>query len=177
MINASPRSVLCLLDDVAWRAKYGTGHAGAAGAHGNADEAVQGPRRGDLAGRLVERLSIEEAEGCLRKLDELLITGDVLAMADAQDLAGECGSTEQQCDAVLLDDVAWRVRYGTGHAVAAGAHGNADEAVQEPRRGDLAGRLVERLSIEAEGCLRKPDSSAFLKKKNFNFFFWKNLFF
>jgi hypothetical protein len=77
----------------------------------------------------------------------------------------------------LLDDVAWRAKYGTGHAGAAGAHGNADEAVQGPRRGDLAGRLVERLSIEAEGCLRKPDSSAFLKKKNFNFFFWKNLFF
>ncbi len=116
---------------------------------------------------------MRKLEGCLRKLDELLITGDVLAMADAQDLAGECGSTEQQCDAVLLDDVAWRVRYGTGHAGAAGAHGNADEAVQGPRRGDLAGRLVERLSIEAG---KHPDSSAFFKKKNFNFFFGKTFF-
>ena len=87
----------------------------------------------DLAGRLVERLPIEEAEGCLCKLDELLITGDVLAMADAQDLADECGFTEQQCDAVLLDDVAWRAKYGTEHAGAAGVHGNADVAVQEPR--------------------------------------------
>jgi len=90
----------------------------------------------DLAGRLVERLPIEEAEGCLCKLDELLITGDVLAMADAQDLADECGFTEQQCDAVLLDDVAWRAKYGTEHAGAAGAHGNADVAVQEPPRGE-----------------------------------------
>jgi hypothetical protein len=54
-------------------------------------------------------------------------------MADAQDLADECGFTEQQCDAVLLDDVAWRAKYGTEHAGAAGVHGNADEAVQEPR--------------------------------------------
>ena len=30
----------------------------------------------------------------LGKLDELLMTGDVLAMADAQDLADECGFTE-----------------------------------------------------------------------------------
>jgi hypothetical protein len=46
--------------------------------------------RGDLAERLVERLPIEEAEACLRKLDERLITIDVLAMADAQALADEC---------------------------------------------------------------------------------------
>ena len=86
------------------------------------------------------------------KLDELFITGEILDMADAQDLADECGFTEQQCDAVLLDDVAWRAKYGTEHAGAPGVHGNADVAVQEPR-GDLAGRLVERLPIEeAEGC-------------------------
>ncbi len=74
--------MLCLLDDVAWRATHGTEHAGAAGVHGNADVAVQEPQRGDLAGRLVDRLPIEEAKGCLCKPDELLCTVDVLAMAD-----------------------------------------------------------------------------------------------
>jgi hypothetical protein len=41
---------------------------------------------------------------------------------------------------------------------------------------DFAGRLAERLSIEAEGCLRKPDSSAFFKKKISIFFFGKTFF-
>jgi hypothetical protein len=53
----------------------------------------------------VERLPIEEAEECLRKLEERFITVDVLGIADAQDLADECGFTERQCEAVL-DDVA-----------------------------------------------------------------------
>ena len=62
----------------------------------------------DLAERLVERLHIEDAEECLRQLEERLITVEVLGIAEAQDLADECGFTERQCDAVLLDDVAWR---------------------------------------------------------------------
>ncbi len=60
----------------------------------------------DLTMCLVERLPIEEAEVCLRKLEEGLITVDVLGIADEQDLAEECGFTERQCDAVLLNDVA-----------------------------------------------------------------------
>ena len=87
----------------------------------------------DLAERLVERLPIEEAEECLRKLEERLITVDVLGIADTQDLADECGFTEQQCDAVLLNDVAWRAKYGKEHAGAPGVQGNADVAIQEPR--------------------------------------------
>jgi len=65
----------------------------------------------DLAERLMERLPIEEAEERLRKLEEHLITVDVLGIANAQDLADECGFTERQHDAVLLSNVAWRAKY------------------------------------------------------------------
>ena len=72
----------------------------------------------DLAARLTERLHIEEAEECLCQLEEHCITVGVLGEADAQDLADELGFTERQCDAVLLDDVAWRAMYGSDEAVA-----------------------------------------------------------
>ena len=57
-----------------------------------------------LTERLLERLPIGEAEECLRRLEERLITVDVLGIADAQDLADECGFTERQCESVLLDE-------------------------------------------------------------------------
>jgi len=85
-----------------------------------------------------ERTPIEEAEECLRKLEERLITVDVLGIANAQDLADECGFTERQHDAVLLSNVAWRAKYGKEHA---GVPGES---------------LVQRLPIgEAEECLRQ----------------------
>jgi len=87
----------------------------------------------DLAARVTERLPIEEAEECLRQLEEHCITVGVLGKADAQDLADELGFTERQCDAVLLDGEAWQARYGQGQAGAPGVqHANASMAVQEP---------------------------------------------
>ena len=46
----------------------------------------------DLAARVTERLPIEEAEECLRQLEEHCITVGVLGKADAQDLAVEPAS-------------------------------------------------------------------------------------
>ena len=114
----------------------------------------------DLAERLVERLPIEEAEECLRKLEERLITVDVLGIADTQDLADECGFTEQQCDAVLLNDVAWRAKYGKEHAGAPGVQGNADLAVQESQ-GRLAtpARAWGPARVQ-EWCVRRPTHSS-----------------
>jgi hypothetical protein len=68
----------------------------------------------------------------LRQLEEGLITVDVLGIAHAQDLADECGFTELQFDADLLDDVAWRAKHGKEHVGAPGIQGNADVGIQEP---------------------------------------------
>ena len=68
----------------------------------------------------------------MRQLEERLITVDVLRIADAQDLADECGFTERQCDADLLDDVTWRAKYRKEHVGAPGIQGNADVEIQEP---------------------------------------------
>ena len=85
----------------------------------------------DLAARLTERLAIEEAEECLCQLVEQCITVGVLGEAEAQDLADELGFTDRQCDAVLLDDVAWRAKYGQGQA---GAHYAPEEPAPHSAR-------------------------------------------
>jgi len=86
----------------------------------------------DLVERLIARLPIEEAEECLCRLEEHGVTVDVLRTADAQDLTDELGFTVRQCDAVLLDDVAWRAKHGRGTGQGApGGQPNADVAVQE----------------------------------------------
>ena len=90
----------------------------------------------ELATRLTERLPIEEAEECLCQLEEQCITVHVLGEADAQDLAHELGFTERQCDAVFLDDVTWRAKYGQGQAGALGAQANAHVAVQAMPHGE-----------------------------------------
>ena len=89
---------------------------------------------GDLAARLTARLPIEEAEECLCQLEEQCITVDVLGEAEAQDLADELGFSARWCDAVLLDDEAWRARYGQERA--GGAHANAHVAVPAMPHGD-----------------------------------------
>jgi hypothetical protein len=111
----------------------------------------------DLAERLVERLPMEEAEECLRRLEERLITVDVLGIADAQDLADECGFTERQCEAVLLDDVTWRAKYGKEHAGAPGVRGNADVAIQHHR-----GEATPKGSSSVYLAARLRDISAWL---------------
>ena len=55
----------------------------------------------------MERLPIEQAEECLRQLEERLITVNVLGLADAQDLADECGFTQRQCEAVMSASTTW----------------------------------------------------------------------
>ena len=86
----------------------------------------------DLAERLIARLPIEEAEACLCRLEEHLVTWDVLRAATAQDLTEELGFTAAQCDAVLLDDVAWLAKHGGGPGEGApGGQPSAVVAVQE----------------------------------------------
>ena len=84
----------------------------------------------DLAARLTGRLPIEEAEECLCQLAERCITVRVLGEADAQDLADELGFSARWCDAVLLEDEAWRASYGEERLPAPGVHANAHVAVQ-----------------------------------------------
>ena len=69
----------------------------------------------DLVERLIARPPIEEAEECLRQLEENLITVDVLRSAEQEDLEKELGLTALQCDAVLLDDTHWRAKYKLEH--------------------------------------------------------------
>jgi hypothetical protein len=66
----------------------------------------------DLVQRCLDRLPVEEAESCLVRLENHLITVDIIrAGVTADDLAGELGFTARECDAVLLNDAAWRSKY------------------------------------------------------------------
>ena len=66
----------------------------------------------DLVRRCRARLSAEEAESCLARLQDRFITFDILrAGVTAEDLAEELGFTARECDAVLLDDAHWQTKY------------------------------------------------------------------
>ena len=95
----------------------------------------------DLARRLIARLPIEEAEECLCQLEENLITVDVLSSADQKDLANELGFTARQCDAVLLDDMHWRAKYGLDHACAPDA--SSSEASKGERESGAPAAVAE----------------------------------
>ena len=69
----------------------------------------------DLVQRCLDRLPVEEAESCLVRLENHLITVDIIrAGVTADYLAGELGFTARECDAVLLNDAAWRSKYESG---------------------------------------------------------------
>ena len=112
----------------------------------------------DLVQRCRARLSAEEAESCLARLEDRCITWDILrAGVTADDLAEELGFTARECDAVLLDDAAWRGKYALppavedcGVAVDSGSSGEGLLGQTEQREGasmaqneSIISRIVE----------------------------------
>ena len=82
---------------------------------GQAELCVGLQSEAELVQRCLDRLPAEEAESCLVRLDDHLITVDVLrAGVTRGELAERLGFTARECDAVLLDDAAWRSKYESG---------------------------------------------------------------
>ena len=69
--------------------------------------------------RCLDRLPVEEAESCLVRVENHLITVNIITAGVTVDDLGRAGlhrssSSARECDAVLLNDAAWRSKYESG---------------------------------------------------------------
>ena len=146
------------MDDAAWRGKYALPPAVDPTSHCTGESCAELESDEDLVQRCRARLSAEEAESCVARLEDRCITWDILrAGVTADDLAEELGFTARECDAVLLDDAAWRGKYESPPAVDPTSHCIGESCAELESEEDLVQRRRARLSAE-EACFL-PGSS------------------